>query len=151
MASGFITLQNGRDWSSRWSGYDYVLETIMNRLNSEGDEGHLKQWLHYILPTENDVESGYCFFKRITPDPKDSECILRIIDTRFMKENYKKIFLDTVEKLNAELDTDESPGYLINELFLSYKYSLDQAYVEPEDDDGTLIEIFQIGGFEICK
>ncbi|MFC5873455.1 hypothetical protein SAMN05443633_101606 [Chryseobacterium arachidis] len=61
MASGFITLQNGQDWSSRWSGYDYVLETIMNRLSSEGDEGHLKQWLHYILPTENDAESGYCF------------------------------------------------------------------------------------------
>lgn len=151
MASGFITLQNGQDWNCRWSGYDYVLETIMNRLSTEADEGNLKEWLHYILPTENDVESGYCFFKRITPDPKDSECILRIIDTRFMKENYKKIFWDTVEKLNNELDINESPGYLINELFLMYQYSLDKTYVEPEDKDEDLIEIFQLGGFDIGK
>ncbi|MFC3161508.1 hypothetical protein SAMN05443633_101605 [Chryseobacterium arachidis] len=68
-----------------------------------------------------------------------------------MKENYKKIFWNTVEKLNAELDPDESPGYLINGLFLSYQYSLNQDYIAPEDDDETLIEIFQIGGFEICR
>jgi hypothetical protein len=151
MASGFITLQNGQDWSARWSGYDYVLETIMNSLGTEGDEGNLKQWLHYILPTENDVESGYCFFKRITPDPKDSECVLRIIDSRLMKENYKKIFWDTVEKLNNEFNINESPDYLINELFLTYQYSLDQTYVEPEDKDEDLIEIFQLGGFDIGK
>lgn len=151
MASGFITLPNGQDWDTRWTGYDYVLETIMNRLSPEGDEGYLKRWLHYILPTENDVESGYCFFKCITPDPKDAECILRIIDTRLMKENYREIFWEAVKRLNDELNHNDNPGYLINELFSMYRYSLSQDYVVPEDDDQTLTEIFQVGGFEICQ
>lgn len=88
MASGFITLPDGTNWSSRWSRYDWVLETVMNELSENGDEGVLKGWIKYILPNEDsgDIESGYCFYKN------GEESVLRIIDTRFMKDKYSKIF-----------------------------------------------------------
>jgi hypothetical protein len=50
MASGFITLPNGQDWSSRWSRYDWVLETIKNELSDNSNESQLKEWINYILP-----------------------------------------------------------------------------------------------------
>ncbi len=112
MASGFIGLPDGSNWSSRWSRYDWVLETIMNELSDDGDEAVLKGWLKYIIPSESDeeyVESGYCFYKN-----KD-ECILRIIDTRWMKDKYFNIFWNTVGDLSNAHPKDSDIGYLVNE------------------------------------
>jgi hypothetical protein len=152
MASGFITLPNGQDWSSRWSRYDCVLETIMNKLSNEGEEHQLKKWLQYILPNEDngDIESGYCFYKKTGDKEESFESILRIIDTRFMKIEYPQIFWNTVEELNLRLDKNSDIGFLINQLYESYKWSLTDETKEPKDDE-TLKEIFLINGFEIAQ
>jgi hypothetical protein len=150
MASGFITLSNGKDWSARWSRYDYLLENIKIELSSSGDEGTLKKWLAYILPDEDkgDVESGYCFYK-YAENPEDSECILRIIDTRLMKEKYQLIFWNTLQKLCQKFSKESDAGFYIHELYEAYQYSLKLSKKEPEDLD--LKEIFFLGGFDIGK
>ena len=156
MASGFITLPDGNDWSSRWTRYDYVLETIMQKLNSNDEEGNLKKWLEFILPNEvnGDIESGYCFYKKTKMDKEKSVSILRIIDTRLMKEKYRKIFWNAVENLSAELETENTDiAFLINQLWNCYKASLLNSKVEPNlqeiEENLKLDSIFKIGGFDI--
>jgi len=157
MASGFITLQDGKNWSARWSYYDWVLGTIMNRLKSDSDEGYLKKWLDYILPNEEngDIESGYCFYKKVGPGKDEFESILRKIDTRLMNQTYCGIFWNTVETLSNELDSEDGEiGFLIHQLHNSYLRSLSSTEVEPipeeeEDDDDD--NIFDVGGFKIGK
>lgn len=146
MASGFITLPDGSDWSSRWSGYDWVLETIMNELADTGDEAVLKAWIKYILPNEDngDIESGYCFYK------KSGESVLRIIDTRFMKDKFAVIFWNTVSVLSQKLSNDPDIGYLINRLHQRYEESLKNDFKSPEEDE-DFKEIFLLGGFEMAK
>jgi hypothetical protein len=150
MASGFITLPTGGDWSARWSTYDGVLENIMTQLSFDGDEGALKNWLTYILPNEDkgDTESGYCFYK-YAENPEDSESILRIIDTRLMKEKYQLIFWNTVKELCQKFSWESDAGFYIHELYEAYQYSLKLSKKEPEDLD--LKEIFSLGGFDIGK
>lgn len=153
MASGFITLPDGKNWSARWSYYDWVLETIMKRLKSDHDEGYLKKWLEFILPNEEngDIESGYCFYKKIG-DIDDFESILRVIDTRLMKQGYYNIFWKTVETLNHELDSeDKDIGFLINQLYTLYQNSLSNTNIEPIPDDDDDDNIFNVGGFKIRK
>ena len=152
MASGFITLPNGKDWSTRWSGYDLILETIMQKLGEHDDEGYLKKWLEFILPTENDVESGYCFFKVISEDPYDSECVLRIIDTRYMHPKYYEIFWKTVETLNHELDHQDGAGFLINSLQTTFECNqLSPGESIPDLKGEEDHDIFFIGGFNMGK
>lgn len=148
MASGFITLPDGTDWHSRWTGYDLVLETIAGKLNNDGDEGHVKKWLSFILPNEDegDIESCYCFYKK-TGD--EHESVLRILDTRLMKDKYREIFWSCVAMLKDELNAEAvGAGYLIHSLHNEYIESLKNEYKSPplSDDDK---DIFLIGGFEI--
>lgn len=149
MASGFITLPNGKDWSARWSGYDLVLKTIMSVLSEEGIEGHLRKWLTYILPNENngDVESGYCFYKKVGDNKDDFESILRIIDTRLMKKEFQTIFWNSVEKAHLQLNIESYESFLMTQLYHSYINSLQESEVPPNDLD--LKEIFLLNGFEI--
>ncbi len=150
MASGFITLPNGEDWSSRWTRYDWVLETIMNQLSDVGKENELKKWIEYILPNEEkgDIESGYCFFKK-TGNKEDFECVLRIIDTRFMKDEFQEIFWNTVKLLSYKLKPDPNIGFLMNDLFNHYEKSLNDKREAPTDN--TLQEIFKLNEFTIAE
>jgi len=154
MASGFIVLPNGESWSARWSRYDYVLETIMNKLTNNGKQGELKKWLEFILPNEGngDIESGYCFYKKIGDNENNLESILRIINTNLMQESYFKIFWNTIAELNQELDPNEGIGFLINQLNNDFINSLssDKVYHLPEKDD-VEYDIFNIGEFKIGK
>lgn len=145
MASGFITLPDGTDWSSRSTGYDLVLEQIMHELSNSDDEGILKNWIQYILPDEEngDIDSGYCFYKNGT------ESILRILDTRLMHTTFQQLFWNTVQSLSAKL-TDETPeGFLVRQLDRCYTNSLSNPYKEPEDPD--LNDLLSVGGFKIGR
>lgn len=155
MASGFITLPNGKDWSARWTRYDYVLETIMNKLESDGDEGYLKKWLQFILPNEEngDVESGYCFYKKMGTNEDDFESIVRNINTNLMKETYFKIFWKTVAELNKELDSNDGGiGFLINQLNNCFIDSLTNVNNDDfTEEDNFDYDILNIGEFQIGK
>ncbi|WP_262151213.1 hypothetical protein [Chryseobacterium foetidum] len=153
MASGFITLPDGNDWSARWSTYDFVLEAIMKKLASNGEEGYLKKWLEFILPNEEngDIECGYCFYKKIGSNDDDFVTILRIIDTNLMKQGYYEIFWNTVAELNQEIDPGAGDiGFLINELNNCFLISLSsgEKYIFPEKDD-VEYGILNIGEFKI--
>ena len=153
MASGFITLANGKNWSARWLRYDCVLETIMNRLGCAGEEGDLKLWLQYILPNEDkgDVESGYCFYKKMETGAADFETVVRCINTNLMRDCYYSIFWNVVAKLDEELDSnDAGVGFLIHQLYASFLDSLvvDNECVLPEIDSSDY-DIFTIGSFTI--
>lgn len=153
MASGFITLPDGDNWSARWSRYDFVLETIMNKLEADGDQGYLKKWLDFILPNEKngDIECSYCFYKKIGSNDEDFETVLRKINTNLMKESYFKIFWNTVAELNKELDAnDDGIGFLINQLNNCFLISLasGEKYIFPEKDD-VEYGILNIGEFKI--
>ena len=155
MASGFITLTNGKNWSARWSRYDFVLETIMNRLRCAGVEGDLKLWLQYILPNEDkgDVESGYCFYKKMETGAADFETVVRCINTNLMRDCYYRIFWNVVAKLDEELDSnDDGVGFLIHQLYASFLDSLvvGNLCVLPEIDSSDY-DIFTIGSFTISK
>jgi hypothetical protein len=131
MASGFITLRNGLDWSHRWSGYDLVIEMIMDELSANGDEGKLKVWLKTLTPTEEDIESGWCFIRN-----SDHEMVARNLDTRFMKEEYLQIFWNALKRVRdktiGEIEGGHVGGFLINQLYRCYESSLKDAYVNPD-------------------
>lgn len=148
MASGFIALRNGKDWSSRWSGYDWVLETIMNELPTNGDSQELRAWIKYILPSEEagDVESGFAFWKA----SGDNESILRIIDVRLMKEKYRDLFWQAVKSLHGRIEElNERLQPQIVDLYQMYEQSLVDEAQAPDRDDDTLNDIFFVGGFNI--
>jgi hypothetical protein len=151
MASGFITLPNGENWSMRWTGYDFVLETIMDALSEEGEAGILKKWLQFILPNEEegDIESGWGYFKKMSESKDDFECIGRCLDTRWMKPHFQQIFWDKVAEINAQIDRESNIGYFINSLYEEYQASLEELAKEPEDEDDRFI--FTLNGFEIAK
>jgi hypothetical protein len=150
MASGFITLPNGQDWSRRWTGYDLVLETIMNALSEEGDAGILKKWLQFILPNEEegDIESGWGYIKKMGEGENDFECLARILDTRWMKPHFKQLFWEKVAEINLQLDIETPAGYLINDLHESYQYSLKDDAKAPTNKSNRFI--FTINGFDIA-
>ena len=133
MASGFITLRNGKTWSPRWTGYDLVLKTIMAYLTDNGNESGLKEWIKSVLPNiENgDVECGYCFIRN-----SDGENILREIDTRFIKTEYLETFWKTLKKIVAEQKKSENDSsFLFYELFDKYKTSMINDSAEPDELD----------------
>lgn len=135
MASGFITLSNGKTWSPRWTGYDIVLKTIMNNLTDNGKEFELKKWIASVLPNiENgDVECGYCFIRN-----SDGENILREIDSRFIKNEYLDIFWNTIKKIVVEQEKSGNDSFfLFFDLFNQYKDSLLNKIVESEDLNGA--------------
>lgn len=111
--------------------------------------------MQFILPDEEkgDIESGYCFYKKIGNDENDFESILRIINTNLMQELYFNIFWSTVHELNQELDSDDDGiGFLINQLNNSFLHSLssNKVYHFPEKDD-VEYDILNVGEFQIGK
>jgi hypothetical protein len=144
MASGFITLRNGKTWSPRWTGYDIVLKTIMNNLTDNEKEFELKKWIESILPNiENgDEECGYCFIRN-----SDGENVLREIDTRFIKNDYLVIFWNTLEKIVDEQKKSENDfSFLFFDLFKEYKACLLEKNVEAKNlDEGKDIKYKPIG------
>ncbi|MFK7971819.1 MAG: hypothetical protein AB8F95_15745 [Bacteroidia bacterium] len=146
MASGFITLQNGEDWSCRWSGYDRVLEAIMKALPTDHEAMVLRDWMAYILPNEEagDIESGFAFIKAT----EGQESILRTIDTRCMKEQYRALFWSAVTALQPKLhEFDQYLQLAIKSLFEMYSQSLQEDYQEAEDNISH--DIFFVGDFKI--
>lgn len=145
MASGFIILRNGEYWSHRWTGYDRVLEAIMNELPEEGDAKVLREWISYILPDEEagDIECCYAFIKA-----EEWKYIPRVIDTRLMKEPYRNIFGEALSSINSK--PDQFDHYLqaaLKNLYQMYQRSLEEEFQAVENDDNR--SIFFVGGFSI--
>lgn len=97
MAKGFITLENGKDYSVRWTGYDGIIRIVIRELYLiEGGE-KLSEWLGTMIPNKHTQEGGALFY-----DEAD-EMILRIIDLRGLTEINRQLFWLAVENGAVQL------------------------------------------------
>ena len=85
MAKGFITLENGEDFVTRWTGYDMILEIVTKELRNLGDN-EFADWLRTRFPNENEEKGDdeFCNSK--------NEMIQRIIDLRGLTKTNREKF-----------------------------------------------------------
>ncbi len=50
MANGFITLEYGEDFYTRWTGYEMILEIVIRELSGMEDGKEFADWLKTMLP-----------------------------------------------------------------------------------------------------
>ena len=51
--NGFITLENGEDFSIRWTGYDEIIRIAIKELSFLDNSNELSVWLDTQVPNEN--------------------------------------------------------------------------------------------------
>ena len=92
MANGFITLEHGEDFYTRWTGYELILKIVISELSIIEKGREFSNWLKTMLPRY----------------PGDS----RIFDLRGLTEENRNLFWCGVEKgveKIAELGEKYSP------------------------------------------
>jgi len=99
MASGFITLPDGRCLSRRWSVHDVVVRSIADAVSSPP----LREWLLEQLPGPDDEEElGYGAWLRVSDDTS----IVRVIDLRQLTPENQDHFCEGVKRA-ADVPRDE--------------------------------------------
>jgi len=96
MASCFIVFKDGRCFSRRWTGYDYILKIAINELQFIPGGIPLAEWLELQIPIENDElesDGGYGFYNSRLDD-----WINRHLDTRSLTPENQKFFWQAIEK-----------------------------------------------------
>lgn len=96
MASGFITLEDGRDFAVRWNGYDILLNLIINSLGTPPDEQALQAFLRTMVPPPDMPEGhemGWGFIR-----PSDEEKVSRILDLRGLTPQYRRLFWQALQR-----------------------------------------------------
>ena len=53
MASGFITLEHGEHFITRWTGYKMIIEIAIRELSDIDNGEEFKNWLKTILPKDS--------------------------------------------------------------------------------------------------
>lgn len=97
MAKGFITLENGEDFYTRWTGYDMILQIVIIELaNIHGGE-ELAKWLQTRIPSENEEKGDAVFFN------KKEEMIQRILDLRGLTKRNRSLFWAAVKLGKSKL------------------------------------------------
>lgn len=91
MALGFITLENGKNFSVRWTGYDEVIRIAIKELDCLDGGTALQAWLKTRVPNEGDHEGGALFYN------ESGEMILRSIDLRGLTQLNRQLFWAALE------------------------------------------------------
>ena len=92
MAQGFITLDNGRLYHCRWTGYDEIIRIAIKELRQLKDGDKLAEWLITRIPNENEDEGDAVFWN------EKGEMIVRSIDLRQFKKSQRQLFWMAIEK-----------------------------------------------------
>jgi hypothetical protein len=93
MASGFITLRDGRCLSVRWRWHDEAVAAVAAALDQNGAEPALAAWLRSRLPRAEDQEDlGYGPWRRVL----DGAIVPRTLDLRAFAGAYQQAFEDGV-------------------------------------------------------
>ncbi len=110
MASGFITLQDGRCFSVRWTYHDKVIAAIAGELDRDDNERELAAWLRSRLPGPGDIEHlGYGPWLR----KRDGAHIPRTLDLRAFASSQRKRFEDAAIRAAGRIpETDVSQAAL---------------------------------------
>lgn len=111
MASCFIIFKDGRCFSRRWTGYDYILRIAIKELSLMENGKPLAEWLELQIPLEDEdenetAESGYGFYNNRT-----NEWVNRHLDTRSLTEDNQKLFWQAIETGRVKLNDPELPDY----------------------------------------
>jgi hypothetical protein len=88
MASGFITLRDGRCLAVRWAYHDDVIAAIAAQLDRDDPERELAAWLRGRLPGPDDIELGYGPWLR----KRDGAHIPRTLDLRAFTSLHRDLF-----------------------------------------------------------
>ena len=97
MANGFITLENGQDFVTRWTGYDLILEIAVVELSNHGYI-ELASWLKTRLPDGED--KGDAVFWNSA-----GEMIERSLDLRALTRENRALFWKALTIGNENLFT----------------------------------------------
>lgn len=98
MAKGFITLENGEDFFTRWTGYDMIIEIIIKELKAMNPHCELANWLKTRIPAEGEHRGDAVFHNT------KGEMIQRIIDLRGLTKTNRNLFWKALERGNQKID-----------------------------------------------
>ncbi|MGB6083346.1 MAG: hypothetical protein WBF63_03945 [Moheibacter sp.] len=115
MASCFIIYKDGRCFSRRWSGYDYIIKIAIRELKSIENGLPLANWLELQIPIEDiEIESDSCYgFYNSRID----DWVNRYLDIRSLTPENQKLFWEAITKGRIKL-INEGKNY--SELNLDY-------------------------------
>lgn len=97
MAKGFITLENGEDFETRWTGYDRIIEIVIKELKDDAQGLPLAEWLATRIPQLGEHKGDAVFHNR------RGEMIERIMDLREFSVNHRELFWVAVGRGAAKL------------------------------------------------
>lgn len=86
MAKGFITLENGEQFSVRWTGYDEIIIIAITELSFLDNGYKLQEWLKTQIPNEDAGESGVAFWN------ESNEMVFRDLDLRGLTMSNGQLF-----------------------------------------------------------
>ena len=96
--NGFIKLENGENFSVRWSGYDEIIRIAIKELSFLDDRDELAEWLKICVPNENeDDRNNVPFYK------ENGEMIRRFIDVRGFTTVNRRLFWIAIENGEEKL------------------------------------------------
>ena len=145
MANGFIVLENGKDFYTRWTGYDMIIQVAIKELKNIREGEDLTDWLQTRIPNENEEKGDAIFFNSA------NKMIVRTIDLRGLTEKSRSLFWKAIT-IGAKCLNKDGLKYSnlnpdrLNELISEHDKMNQQLIIEKE-----LEEIVIINGIEIEK
>lgn len=120
MANGFITLENGKDFFTRWTGYDMIIEIVIRELKEIDPQCTFADWLATQIPEGGQYSGGALFYNA------KNEMVQRILDLRELTENNRSLFWQALEVgrnkvLSFGADYSDLNPERINELWSMHK------------------------------
>ena len=98
MASGFLTLPDGRCLAVHWAAHDAVLRAIAEALVGVTEASELREWILRTLPGPDDVEElGYGAWFRT----RDGKNIRKVVDLRLLPAEWQRMFCDAAKRAAA--------------------------------------------------
>lgn len=134
MASGFITLGDGRGFSVRWTGFDEIIKILVKELSlGNKQQQELSDWLKEFLPNEEkgDIEMGWGFVSK-----KSQEIINRSLDLRELTLDNQKYIMVSLQKGYNKMIKDDEYSHLYPEILkdLLRKIKLTKLKKDPQEE-----------------
>lgn len=94
LASGFLTLPDGRCFAQHSTVYDAVLLRVVHALGRDGANGYLREWVREQIPTSADPDYGFGFTRQAT-----DESVQRSIDLRQLTSLNQALFMTALREV----------------------------------------------------
>ncbi|MCE7992510.1 MAG: hypothetical protein HEP71_11035 [Roseivirga sp.] len=138
MAKGFITLENGKDFFTRWTGYDMIIEIIIKELEAMNQHCELAKWLKTRIPAEGEHRGDAVFHNN------RGEMIQRTLDLRGLTQTNRDLFWKALEAGNTKIDqADISYSNLnperLHEFYEQHRQTPPDFEIEAENNDTLTI------------